>query len=87
MQIRLTPSLILTNEHSESDYGIPVLVRLQDDSTAYGPADMIDHEGTQRAAHLVARYGKQLKGKEREFVQLFLKQWPEGPQLAEKAGA
>ena len=82
MQIQLTPSLVLTDERAECRYGIPVLVNRQDDATAYGPADIIQvYHQTQPAAHLVHRYGKRLKGEDREAVALFLGQWPDGPQL------
>ena len=82
MEIQLTPSLVLTDERAECRYGIPVLVNRQDDATAYGPADIIQvYHQTQPAAHLVHRYGKRLKGEDREAVALFLGQWPDGPQL------
>jgi 2-methylcitrate dehydratase PrpD len=45
MITQLTPSLVLTDERAECRYGIPVLVNRQDDSTAYGPADMIEGTG------------------------------------------
>jgi hypothetical protein len=82
MKIQLTSSLVLTDERAECRYGIPVLVNRQDDATAYGPADIIQvYHQTQPAAHLVHRYGKRLKGEDREAVALFLGQWPDGPQL------
>jgi hypothetical protein len=82
MVIQLTPSLVLTDERAECRYGIPVLVNRQDDATAYGPADIIQvYHQTQPAAHLVHRYGKRLKGEDREAVANFLRQWPDGPQL------
>ncbi len=82
MKIQLTPSLILTDERAESRYGIPVLVNLQDDATAYGPADIIDvYHQAQPAAHLVHRFAKRLTGEEREAAANFLRQWPDGPQL------
>jgi len=82
MNIQLTPSLVLTDERAESRYGIPLLVNKQDDATAYGPADIIDvYHQVQPAAHLAHRFGKRLKGEEREAVANFLRQWPDGPQL------
>ena len=82
MKIQLTSSLLLSDERAECRYGIPVLVNRQDDATAYGPADIIQvYHQTQPAAHLVHRYGKRLKGDNREAVALFLGQWPDGPQL------
>jgi hypothetical protein len=82
MKIQLTSSLFLSDERAECRYGIPVLVNRQDDATAYGPADIIQvYHQTQPAAHLVHRYGKRLKGDNREAVALFLGQWPDGPQL------
>ena len=72
MKIQLTSSLVLTDERAECRYGIPVLVNRQDDATAYGPADIIQvYHQTQPAAHLVHRYGKRLKGEDREAVALY----------------
>jgi hypothetical protein len=83
MQIQLTPSLVLTDERTESRYGIPVLVNRQDDATAYGPADIIDvYHKVQPAAHVVHRFAKRLTGDEREAAANFLRQWPDGPQLS-----
>lgn len=89
MQIQLTPSLVLTDERSECRYGIPVLVNRQDDTTAYGPADVFQAYpswGFQPAAHSVLRAFKSkqpcpFSAEEIESVRLFLGQWPDGPQL------
>ena len=84
MKIQLTPSLVLTDERAESRYGIPVLINRADDTTAYGPADIIDvYNKVQPAAHVVHRFAKLagLKGEEREAAANFLRQWPDGPQL------
>ncbi len=40
MKIALTPSYVLTDEHSASSYGIPVLVHRQTEE-AFGPADIV----------------------------------------------
>lgn len=40
MEIQLTPSYILTNEHSASSYGQPVLVN-RGSGAAYGPGDIL----------------------------------------------
>ena len=89
MQIQLTPSLILTDEWAECRYGIPVLVNRQDDTVAYGPADIFQAYpscGLQPAAHSVVRAFKSkqpcpFSEEEIESVRLFLGQWPDGPQL------
>ena len=65
---------------------VPVLVNRQDDSAAYGPADVVKFPrtagGVQPAAHFVHRYGGRLTGDGREAASRFLSQWPEGPQIA-----
>jgi len=82
MQIQLTPFLVLTTERTECRRGIPVLVNRHDDSTAYGPTDLIDVDHhVQPAAALVHRYGQRLKGEEREAASRYLAQWSNGPQL------
>ena len=86
MQIMLTPSWLLTNERCESRYGIPVLVNRHDDTTAYGPADIVQmypSYGLQPAAYGVARIVKTLtlSPEQLEDVRCYLRQWPEGPQL------
>ncbi len=85
MKIQLTPSWILTDERAECCFGIPVLINRADDSTAYGPADVVGFPpgggGMQPAAHFVARFGKQLQGDDRQAADLFLRQWPQGPQI------
>lgn len=86
MIVHLLPPWALSDERAGSQYGI-VLVDRTNDSTAYGPPDLIDFwrsgEKVQAAAHFVARFGngKRLHGDERAMAEKFLKQWPEGPQL------
>jgi hypothetical protein len=82
VNIHITPSLMLTTERAESHDGIPVLVNREDDVAAYGPRETIhiDHQ-FQPAAYLVARFGKALTGDERAAAAIYLRQWPEGPQL------
>lgn len=95
MEINLSPSLVLTNERCESRYGIPVLVKRNDNSKAYGPADVLDfYQDTKlnlpppcQAGHWVYRLAKskldkgELSEAEKGAVASFLGQWPEGPQL------
>lgn len=60
MVATLTPSWQLSDEHSASSYGLPVLVHLSD-GTAYGPADIIlpyPSWGLQPAARAVRRMAK-----------------------------
>jgi hypothetical protein len=83
--VQLTPSWCLTTEHSACSYGKPVLVKRQDQSVAYGPRDIYDVPpgmgGMQPAALFVRRFGQHLQGEQREMVNAFLSQWPDGPQL------
>lgn len=85
MQIQLTPSWVLTTDHSSSSYGSAVLVNRHNDEQAYGPADVVKFPlgsgGVQPAAFFVARYGARLEGEERDAAARFLRQWPGGPQL------
>ncbi len=85
--VQLTPSWMLTTEHSAVRYGVPVLVRRQDQSVAYGPGDIVQFSpgagGIQPAAYFVHRFAQQLTGVRRELARRFLSQWPEGPQLSE----
>ena len=85
------PHGFLTNEHSASSYGIPVLVI---EGQAYGPADALPYpRPASLRAHklewtgaapvwLVCRLAA--KGnKYREAGKSFLSQWPEGPQIVD----
>jgi hypothetical protein len=82
MKVQLTPSYILTTEHSASSYGQPVLVE-RDYDTAYGPADIFEPYsswGLKSAALHVARVYKwrkqQLTPDECNFVECFIKGFP-----------
>lgn len=84
--IVLTPSFVLTTDHPQSRYGIPVLLHRQD-GTAYGPADILQpypSRGMAPAAHFVVEMVrvKDLDPEARTAVANFLRQWPDGPQLA-----
>lgn len=87
MTIRINEYVELTTEHPASHYGIPVLVT--DEGKAYGPSQATYPEkfksvfGDMRAAHSVYSYAisNELDEETRKFVQLYLGQWPEGPQL------
>jgi hypothetical protein len=66
MTHQLTPSLLLTTEHSASSQGIPVLVRDKSQLTGegegysvHGPADVFEYGGQRwPAAKHVERYAK-----------------------------
>jgi hypothetical protein len=74
---------ILTDEHAQSNYGIPVLViESPDASAAFGPADTIGDSGIP-AATVVFEWAKNpaRTPQERQAANSFLRQWPAGPQL------
>jgi len=82
MKVQLTPSLVLTDEHSASRKGQPVLAD-QGTNGAYGPADMIEPYsswGLKPCALHVARVYRwkraQLIEDERAFVEKFIKGFP-----------
>ena len=59
MVIVLSPSWVLTDEHSASSYGIPVLVHRAAEGQAYGPGDIVKPYpswGLQPASHAVKRF-------------------------------
>ena len=77
----------LTNEHSASSYGIPVLViDAGHVSGVFGPADTIGDTAI-TAAYIVAGWGRNpaRTQDERQAAAAFLRQWPEGPQVLEAA--
>lgn len=41
MQVQLTPSWLLTDEHSSSSYGQPVLVNKHSPDKTFGPGDFV----------------------------------------------
>jgi hypothetical protein len=75
----------LTTDHSQSHYGIPVLLI---DGEPYGPADSIEHTAFANAGGVAVTAGywvaAQANGSDDpEFIAqatLFCSQWPEGPQ-------
>ena len=82
MQVQLTPSYILTTDHSASSYGQPVLVDRGYD-TAYGPGDIVELYsgwGLKPAALQVQRIfhwrQRQLSQDECTFVECFIKGFP-----------
>ena len=84
MTATLTPSFQLTTKHPASYHGIPVLYHRRTGSI-FRPADVVrPYQGAQlvTAAKFVVRYGKRLSGDERKAAENFLRQWPDGPQLA-----
>ena len=88
MILKIDDNCELTNEHVQSRYGIPIL-HLFADGRGYGPSQKTFSEkftsvfGDLRAAHTVYTWAtnNNLTAEAREFVKLYLGQWPEGPQL------
>ena len=77
----------LTNESCSSRYGIPVLEITADDvDGTFGPADLIgEPPKLMLGAQIVAGWASQpdRTADEIEAARRFLRQWPDGPQLAE----
>ena len=77
MIVKLAPSWILTDEHSSSSYGQPVLVRTAT-GEVHGPGDLAaayDSWPLQPASHAVrrmARINSRLTAEELEFVGRFV---------------
>lgn len=88
MHVQLTPSLKLTTEHAACRYGIPVLLA-GPYPQAFGPKDILTAYpswGPGPAAVAVKRaYATQPFGAftpgELDLIRVYLRQWPEGPQL------
>jgi hypothetical protein len=77
MRIQLTPSYLLTDEHSSSNYGRPVLMHCAT-GDRFGPRDIIQPYNDwpwQPAVEVVQRMVKHegLTEEEREFIQRFSK--------------
>ena len=75
MIVQLTPSWSLTDEHSASSYGQPVLVQ-KDNPEAYGPADIVRCYPSwtfQPASLAVGRMGKlkRFSEDEKAFIRRF----------------
>jgi hypothetical protein len=76
---------VLTNETCSARYGMPVLsISAEDVAGDFGPGDLL-HDG-----HNIVSCGAIVHGwasrpertdEERDAARLFLRQWPEGPQL------
>jgi len=89
MQINLTPTWALTTEHAQSHYRLPVLIDRGNDTSVYGPADIVQLYPSwplQPAAMSVLRAYHTKKpcpfsNDETEVIRSFLSQWPNGPQL------
>ena len=85
MEIQLSPSLVLSDEHAWCRAGMPVLV-LSDgttDSQTFEAADPVEFGcATQPAALWVRLLGDFKRDPaERQLCRRFLASWPEGPQL------
>ncbi len=80
MQIQLSPSFVLTDEHPSARPGIPILLLSSGtaEPQAFGPADLVDFaQDPQPAAEVAARFTRLLTDdKEREFCERFLRSWP-----------
>ena len=76
----------LTTDSNQSPSGIPLLrIEAGDISGDFGPADEVERESGERftMAEVVAGWARQEERtlEEVEAASLFLKQWPEGPQV------
>lgn len=86
--IKINEYAELTNEHSGSRYGIPVFHTIMD-GKGYGPSEKTYPDkfnsvfGIKTAADQVVSFAKanNLSKEDLDFVNLFLGQWPEGPQI------
>ncbi len=85
MQIQLSPSFVLTDEHASCRSGIPMLILRSGTAgpQTFGPADFVDFAGDRRpAADVAARFAQLLTDdKERAFCERFLKSWPGSAEL------
>lgn len=86
MTHQLTPSLVLTTDHSASSYGKPVLIHNPSitPETVFGPADVFEYAGQiWPAAKHVERFAALHKDDEdlQSAARSFCAQWPDGPQI------
>lgn len=75
MEVKLTPSYVLTDEHSRSRLHMPVLVNLRTNE-AYNPSDLLEAYpgwGKLQARDVVKRMvnGKTFNDKEKYFIERF----------------
>lgn len=75
MEVKLTPSYVLTDEHSKSRLRMPVLVNLLSNE-AYNPSDLLEAYpawGSMQARDVVKRManGKSFNDQERYFIERF----------------
>lgn len=86
--LKIDENCELTINHPASHYRIPVL-HFHATGKGFGPSEIVFPEkfksvfGDKRAAHTVYSYAinTELDDKAREFIKLYLGQWPEGPQI------
>ena len=77
----------LTNQSPSSRYGVPVLeITGVDIEGDFGPADILDYRPGSAplyAAAIVVAWGSQhgRNPTERAAARMFLRQWPDGPQI------
>ncbi len=75
----------ITNQVAASSYGLPVFSSTMEEFEGdFGPADIINWEGHYfPVANLIITLARHspMSDSELEAVDLFLSQWPEGPQL------
>jgi hypothetical protein len=75
MQVKITPSYILTDEQSKSQFNVPVLVNLRTNE-AYNPSDLLEAYpswGSMQARDVVRRLvnEKRFTDQEKFFIERF----------------
>jgi hypothetical protein len=79
MEIKLTASYVLTDEHSKSQLKMPILVNMRTNES-YNPSDLLEAYpswGKQQARDVVKRmvYGKAFSDQEKYFIERFTGKW------------
>jgi len=75
MEVKITPSYILTDKHSKSQFGVPVLVNMRTNE-AYNPSDLLQAYpawGSMQARDVVRSLvsEKRFTDQERFFIERF----------------
>jgi hypothetical protein len=75
MEVKITPSYIMTDEHSKSQFGVPVLVNMRT-SEAYNPSELLQAYpswGSMQARDVVRSLvnEKRFSDKEKFFIERF----------------
>lgn len=78
--------LVLSNQHSASRYGVPVL---ESERRCYGPSDYLNlgplpQHGARTAASVIYEWASTPGRTEPQLAaaRMFLRQWPDGPQIS-----